>query len=244
MLSPAEMRDRINELSRQDGFINGIYNYCDKWCEKCTFTSKCRNYAFGKEVPAPGSQELFTYLQNIFEATNTILNELIEKMGIDPEEAGISEPLNIVNPKNHPLSKETQNLSLVMHDWITKNKPDEERNNTSENKHLKESVEQITTYSFLITDKINRALLGLNEEWGQEIQTDSNGSAKIALIALDKLINSWSVILVNKLDHQDDLLQILIRLSEIRRQTEEIFPNARDFVRPGFDEPQHQLIMT
>src|SRR2546428_13738189 len=26
----------------QDGFIVGIFNYCDRWCETCAFTSRCR----------------------------------------------------------------------------------------------------------------------------------------------------------------------------------------------------------
>ena len=24
--------------------IEGIYNYCDRWCERCTFTSRCTVY--------------------------------------------------------------------------------------------------------------------------------------------------------------------------------------------------------
>ena len=29
----------------QDGFIVGIYNYCDRWCEACQFTSRCRSFS-------------------------------------------------------------------------------------------------------------------------------------------------------------------------------------------------------
>lgn len=25
-------------------FIPGIHNYCDRWCERCYFTSRCRVY--------------------------------------------------------------------------------------------------------------------------------------------------------------------------------------------------------
>src|SRR5262245_42488705 len=27
------------------GFIVGIYNYCDRWCETCDFTSRCELFA-------------------------------------------------------------------------------------------------------------------------------------------------------------------------------------------------------
>lgn len=30
-------------------FIPGIFNYCDYWCERCAFTSRCRNFAMGRE---------------------------------------------------------------------------------------------------------------------------------------------------------------------------------------------------
>jgi hypothetical protein len=29
----------------RDGFIIGIFNYCDRWCERCRFTGRCRMFA-------------------------------------------------------------------------------------------------------------------------------------------------------------------------------------------------------
>src|SRR5881227_4341768 len=37
--------DEPLELAGERDFISGIYNYCDRWCEKCPFTSRCRVYA-------------------------------------------------------------------------------------------------------------------------------------------------------------------------------------------------------
>ena len=36
----------------RDGFIVGIFNYCDRWCERCRFTSHCRLFADGAETDA------------------------------------------------------------------------------------------------------------------------------------------------------------------------------------------------
>ena len=36
----------------KERFISGIYNYCDYWCERCTFTRQCRTFAMGKEMEA------------------------------------------------------------------------------------------------------------------------------------------------------------------------------------------------
>ena len=32
-------------MDTQDGFILGVYNYCDRWCEHCALASRCRVYA-------------------------------------------------------------------------------------------------------------------------------------------------------------------------------------------------------
>jgi len=42
-------KDRMDDLARDPRFIPGIYNYCDRWCERCAFTSRCMNYAMGEE---------------------------------------------------------------------------------------------------------------------------------------------------------------------------------------------------
>ncbi|MDB5210640.1 MAG: hypothetical protein JWQ30_1467, partial [Sediminibacterium sp.] len=28
----------------KEEFISGIHNYCDRWCERCTFTNRCSIY--------------------------------------------------------------------------------------------------------------------------------------------------------------------------------------------------------
>ena len=35
--------------ARDPKLIPGIYNYCDRWCERCPFTSRCMVYAMGEE---------------------------------------------------------------------------------------------------------------------------------------------------------------------------------------------------
>jgi hypothetical protein len=45
----------------QDGFIVGIFNYCDGWCVACAFTSRCRLFADKVEMEArqdPGLKAL------------------------------------------------------------------------------------------------------------------------------------------------------------------------------------------
>ena len=36
---------RDPDLMDNPDWIPGIYNYCDRWCERCAFTGKCRSFA-------------------------------------------------------------------------------------------------------------------------------------------------------------------------------------------------------
>ena len=40
-------KDWIQCMAKNPDFIPGIYNYCDRWCERCAFTARCMNFAMG-----------------------------------------------------------------------------------------------------------------------------------------------------------------------------------------------------
>ncbi len=39
----------LTELANNPDLISGIYNYCDRWCERCPLTSRCLVYATEQE---------------------------------------------------------------------------------------------------------------------------------------------------------------------------------------------------
>src|SRR5450759_4822910 len=243
MQTPSEMKDRMHELALKDGYIDSIFNYCDRLCERCSFTSKCRNFAFSENEPATDGPELWIYLDNVFKATMLMLEEMMEKMGIDPEEIKKMEPPDEPDPKEHPLYKKVYELSFSLHDWLQQNNPEEISSDVVDivspvkvrNPRFYEALEVIYWYNFFVSAKIYRALGGMEEDEENEIQNDSNGSAKIAIIALDRLIASWSVVMENMTDQEDEILKFLIQLADARKQTELTFPSACKFIRPGFD---------
>lgn len=244
MLTPSEMKDKMLELARKDGYIDSIFNYCDRWCERCAFTSRCRNYAFGKDAPSPDGPELWDYLHNVFEATMLMLEEMMEKMGIDPVKLNETDVPEEPDPEKHHLYLKAYKLGTKMHEWLKKNNPGGEESdetgidylNRENRSRFNDSIEVIYWYIFFVPPKIARALSGFGQDEDQGIQSDFNGSAKIALIALDRLIAAWSVVMKKMTESEDEILDILIELSEIRKQTQIKFPLARKFLRPGFDE--------
>ena len=33
--------DELDEMMDDPRLISGIYNYCDRWCERCAFVERC-----------------------------------------------------------------------------------------------------------------------------------------------------------------------------------------------------------
>ncbi len=243
MLSPEEMKNKMLDLAQQDGYIDSIFNYCDRWCERCAFTSKCRNYAFSKDAPSPDGPELWDYLHNVFQATYLMLEETMKERGFDLEKMDDVIAENEPDPMNHPLSIFVHDTAIKTDNWLKKNDLNIKIRNLQSldvplHKRLsryKDAVEVIYWYNFFISAKITRAISGLADK-DEYSDYDMNGSAKIALISIDRLIASWAVVLNENQDIEDEILDILISLAEIRKRTEKTFPDARKFIRPGFDE--------
>jgi hypothetical protein len=52
-------RDGLETLASEKRFIPGIYNYCDRWCERCPQTSRCLNFSLlEKEFSDPETQDI------------------------------------------------------------------------------------------------------------------------------------------------------------------------------------------
>ena len=259
-------KEDLKRLAENPEFIQSIYNYCDRWCERCPFTSRCLNFAmdsedFGNQEARDINNEAFWQkLSETFQMTLELLHEAAEKEGIDlesidAEEFEEQERLNNELAKNHHCSRAAKLYSEMVDDWFDSaqeifghedDEPDlempEDRRDTDPAEALSdfgEAVEVVRWYQHLIYVKLMRAIRGeLDErlEPPDEFPKDSDGSAKVALIGLDRSIAAWGEIR-NLFPHRDhDILDILVHLEQLRRNAEKAFPEARAFIRPGFDK--------
>ncbi len=107
---------------------------------------------------------------------------------------------------------------------------------------IKDYPEVINWYLYFIHVKSVRAIDGLIEDDGWEIengfQRDYDGTAKIAHIAVKRSLQAWGYMLKKELLRADELISILALLQKILRQIGELFPEAENFIRPGFDTPE------
>jgi len=110
---------------------------------------------------------------------------------------------------------------------------------------INECLKVINWYLFFISLKFKRALSGKFDDdgWEEEngFQKDSDGSAKIALIAAKRTFDAWHQLFNILPKEQENLIPLLSILQKIQKKGEEEFPNTKNFTRPGFDEDLKQI---
>ncbi len=258
-------KEYIKKLAENPNLIPGIYNYCDRWCERCPFTSRCMNFALSEEHFADpqthdiNNEAFWEKLSEIFQLTLEMLKETAREQGIDLDSLDLQQAADehetIRNSaKHHECPCAAKVYGQMVNDWFDSAKElfEEKANDlglqvrlelpdfdpAEEADSLKNSVDIIRWYQHFIYVKLIRAVQGNLEGTPQgldEFPKDSDGSAKVALIAIDRSIAAWGQMREHFPQRRDDILDVLVHLDRLRRKTETLFPDARAFVRPGFD---------
>lgn len=238
--------------------ISGVYNYCDRWCERCRLADRCAIYDGGQDAD---KTDFVEQLHKSFTETLQFLEETILAKGIQmptPEENEAS--LILLKEKEEAvkqklLHKTSYQYTIQCREW---NKTHRHGINEhleillkkvkmgilakeigiAEVKLFQDCWEIINWYEMFIYAKFDRALLGLenDEDLDEGFSKDSDGSAKIALIAAERSLQAW-VKMYKKIPHLgDSMLPLMAKLQKIIELGDSTFQNARAFVRPGFDE--------
>jgi hypothetical protein len=78
----------------------------------------------------------------------------------------------------------------------------------------------------------------LNEFDGcRDYPPDHEGSAKVALLGIDRSMLAWAAARDAGKVSPDDAARFIGELHRLSIELEELIPKARGFVRPAFDEP-------
>lgn len=228
-------------------FIPSIFNYCDRWCEKCDFTSRCRVYAdernFALEDSGDPIGAALEVVKDSFAETKQMLLGHAEKMGIDLETA-MNDPEIDAGIERQRQTVEDNEAFRLAHEYALDRSVFEKADSwlpTNDDPTVTEMMEILHWYHFLIAAKINRGLHGLldidgdeDEEQLLDTQSDANGSIKVALISIERSLMAWTSL---HTDQNTSIIRPQIeKLEHIRSLVEKKFPYARDFIRPGFDE--------
>jgi hypothetical protein len=253
------MRQTLIDLANNPNFISGIYNYCDRWCERCPFTSRCMVYATEQEDDDgdPQTRDItneafWRKLASIFEETKQMMSDWAKEAGIDLNQ--VDEAANEQREKRRSdaardeLAVAAKDYASRVTQWFTlfdqvldasDLAPNEVE--TDESEQMEEAREVIHWYQYQIVVKLMRALSSRSNEaeWpieGDDEAKDSDGSAKVALIGIGRSVSAWRLMQIYLPERADSIIPMILELEKLRQRTELRFPKARDFVRPGFDE--------
>lgn len=253
-------RQTLTELARNPNLISGVYNYCDRWCERCPLSSRCLLYATEQadEDNSPESRDIqneafWRKLSQIFQETREMVMEWAKENGVELENLTEEDEEQIRKKRrqadSHPLARAGRKYANAASDWFREfdqlvEVSDLATTDTDieEAERLVDAREIIHWYQYQIAVKTIRALSSRIEEREFEMEEpdpnpkDSDGSAKVALLGIDRSIAAWRLMQLSVPDRSDTIVPMILQLERLRQRTEKQFPNARDFIRPGFDE--------
>jgi hypothetical protein len=233
----------------RDGFIVGIFNYCDRWCETCRFTSRCRLFADVAKIEAthdPGLREVVAappLPEEIPPPLPPWMTELIQEMNDaahDPEATDAFLRMQPTPPPEHQIVEaRADSYCTQTHAWLRA------RAESSEfSRDPRDPLSVINWFHLQILVKVHRALHGLAEdERDREWPRDADGSAKVALVGIDRSHAAWLDLVDRGTVTPAQAAPFIEDLAWLGDALERAFPNARAFVRPGLDEPDEVALL-
>jgi hypothetical protein len=198
-------------------------------------------------------------LSSIFKETLEMISEWAEENGVDLSEEALA-PIGELKEKqredtrNHPLAKAAEKYAFDVREWFDKefrqtevisDLPAQSDAASETEDEINDYAEVVQWYQFFIAVKLIRGLMSRIDEddyLAEDDPRDSDGSAKVALMAIDRSISAWKLMCNLRPENVDSIHGFLLQLEKLRSSAESEFPNARDFIRPGFDEPTVDLL--
>jgi hypothetical protein len=249
-----------------DKKIPGIHNYCDRWCERCYFTTRCavfENETTESEANEISNKSFWERLSLNFSKAQALLEQAAQRSGIDLnalattiEDEQQKQKKIRQQSEQHPLSKLSERYSALTQEWLNAQpgmveKLEELRDRLTlgaasmeeakdQTELIKDCLAVIQWYDTFIYTKLMRAIMGKIDDDGWEEENgyprDFDGSAKVAIIGMERSMQAWIKLFELLPEQEDVFFRILGLLEKMKNMTLEEFPKAMDFKRPGFDE--------
>ncbi len=250
--------DSVNQPNN----IPFIHNYCDAWCERCAFSDRCAVSCFSAHYKddLPNVVQLGLW-QDDSEKLKTV-QEWFETQSpriAQPLVAPLEAERQIFDKEDNEVKRDKDRVAVVqlskqyveaLKPWMKIEKinrlfemvdnKEEKKLFTKKERLLMEPLHTIMWYIYLIIAKFTRAVEGKIEDeidfYNDTFPKDSDGSAKIALIGAERAFMAWYDFSQIEPTEADFALKMMALLQKIIEAGEKEFPEARAFVRPGFDE--------
>jgi len=270
------------DANRGQGFIPQIFSYCDRWCERCAFTLRCRVYAMEADLADEVGDSEDADEDAVFEDLVSSADGEDDAWPEELEDSDFKEPIHDLRSDSEsdldvPMEvqqAEANQREQAAHErggsfvqsadayaWRVKAFMDDHPELADEDiaelvqilssrdthpadikgsvVRMADALETIVWYPFVITTKLRRAFLSLVDELeGDDLgeSRDSDGSAKVVMIAIDRSVAGWATLEGLLPMHAEVARDCQGRLARLRQNIGEQFPAAQAFVRPGFDQ--------
>jgi hypothetical protein len=226
----------------RDRYIAGIYNYCDSWCSACPLAARCRvKTEMDAETPPETPEALAAQLHGWFHKALDLAEAHARDLGIDlsqvPEVEYEAERPPLVSLEQARLISRAKAYGHAVFAWQRLRPPDPERKEALDPAFPQDVIDH---FALMIGSKVERAVsgLGFEKEDGYDDEgwpKDSDGSAKVAILAAERSRAAWSDLRDSGLVSDETVQGFEQSLAWLISELDRVFPNARRFVRPGFD---------
>jgi hypothetical protein len=173
------------------------------------------------------------------------VRDKVMDLGIDPREFE-PETEMVTQVKNHTSDDEITQVLVdygkLVNEWfelnfdkVTEGLASVAELRNEETMFINEVIEVIHWYQYFIGIKYKQA--SSQKDPGNIYDLDyQSGTRKVAIIAIDRTIAAWSIILNELPEFEDEVLQFLVTLIRTRKDILSLHPETMNFIRPGFDE--------
>ena len=223
------MRDLDASFMVPVDVIDGVHNYCNRWCERCRFKARCTVFV-NVHPEAPEAKHVTPFE---LPAEPTPLMKELEAAGAFDEPSPAESAAWARRHEEERRQVERQLALQLVKAYQTAAEVALGEVGPPEDS---EPAEVIRWHHFLVQAKIYRALHGKADEWfeADDLESDAYGSAKVALIAMDDMMAAWLGLAEQPKGHAE-IAEAMDLLVKTREALEAALPRARQFVRPGFD---------
>lgn len=250
--------------ARGSAMIPGVYNYCDDWCEYCPATARCRSFGMRQEIearfsasrtPVPGESpldagdgppaatsrgqrprdsrtpadlDMVKFTQDLAKADG------LPTPGLDATLAGDPDGEWSLAPQDEQLARQAMSYAATAELLLAKvgwHPPDSMQLGTSPSPQ-----NVIMWYHLFLALKTWRSLVAVHRAARGRpcAEDDARGSAKIALISIDRSREALRTLARGRV--RGLARHLVVMLDVLAAGLEARVPGARCFVRPGLDD--------
>lgn len=209
----------------KDGFIVHVSSFCDRWCARCPLTSRCELF-----VKNDSDRDTTTA-----DSRSSLLEQVVMMHAASGTQWRAGAPTKIacklppdMEPALGPDPEVVKNSATIYRK--------QQRARLSANASVRMAMETIEHFTLFVPVKMLMCLGTVARDGPGPQQSEANGWGKAALLGLERMRAAWRLLVDTHHFTEGEVAPFLSEIARMQRNVERAVPQARAFVRPGFDE--------